>query len=236
MSKIRSPVGNGFLDALADVDFETIAPFLTERYLERDVVLHEPGEAVDDTYFPISCILSVITLMEDGRSVESCTIGRESAHGLLYALGAKSAFNRVVVQIGGGGLVMPGQRLREAATRSPALLESIARYAQGNDVQAEQSVACNALHDVESRLCRWILTAADRIDEPVLRLTQEYLAFMLGVQRTTVTAAAQALQAAGMISYRRGEITITDRSALEASVCECYGHVRQRFSKVVAGR
>jgi CRP-like cAMP-binding protein len=115
-------------------------------------------------------------------------------------------------------------------------LEAAARYAQGNDVQAEQSVACNALHDVEARLCRWILTAADRIDEPVLRLTQEYLAFMLGVQRTTVTAAAQSLQAAGMISYRRGEITITNREALETSVCECYAHVRSRFTKVVSGR
>ena len=103
-------------------------------------------------------------------------------------------------------------------------------------MQAEQSVACNALHDVEARLCRWILTAADRIDAPVLRLTQEYLAFMLGVQRTTVTAAAQSLQSAGMISYRRGEITITDRALLEASVCECYAHVRRRFVKVVNGK
>jgi CRP-like cAMP-binding protein len=236
MKKSRLLVGNAFLDSLKDAEFAILAPHLVEKFLPRDLVLHDPGAPVDDVFFPTSSILSVITLMEDGRSVESCTIGRESAHGLLYALGAKTAFNRVVVQIGGDALTMPGQRLRDAAMSNGALLEATARYAQGNDVQAEQSVACNALHDVEARLCRWILTAADRIDEPVLRLTQEYLAFMLGVQRTTVTAAAQSLQAAGMISYRRGEITITNREALEASVCECYGHVRNRFNKVVNGR
>jgi CRP-like cAMP-binding protein len=207
-----------------------------DKYLPRDLVLHEPGAQVEDVYFPVSSILSVITLMEDGRSVESCTIGRESAHGLLYALGAKTAFNRVIVQIGGSALVMPGQRIRELAISNPTLLEAMSRYAQGNDVQAEQSVACNALHDVEARLCRWILTAADRIDEPVLRLTQEYLAFMLGVQRTTVTAAAQSLQAAGLISYRRGEITLVDRPGLEERVCECYDHVRRRFTQVVGER
>jgi CRP-like cAMP-binding protein len=234
MKNARPLTGNGLLDSLDNREFEIVKPFLLEKYLDRDLVLHDPGTVVEDVYFPTSTILSVITLMEDGRSVESCTIGRESAHGLLYALGGKTAFNRVIVQVGGRSIHISAQRMREAASKSTSLLETITRYAQGNDLQVEQSVACNALHDVEARLCRWILTAADRIDEPVLRLTQEYLAFMLGVQRTTVTAAAQALQAAGMISYRRGEITVTNRDALEAAVCECYSTVKRRFGLVVA--
>jgi CRP-like cAMP-binding protein len=228
--------GNALLDGLNDADLNDLQPFLTSRELRRDSLLHAEGEIAEDVYFPAGAILSVIAQMEDGRAVECCSIGRESAYGLAFPFGAKTAVNRVIVQMPGRCYLAPVQRVRAVAARSPSLLEAMSRHLQGAGAQTEQSVACNALHDVEARLSRWILMSADRTDESPLPLTQEAMAFMLGVQRTTVTTAARALQSAGLISYRRGEITLIDRDALEDAACECYAAFRQKFHQVVNGR
>jgi CRP-like cAMP-binding protein len=220
------------LDGLSDADFAVIAPFLTARDAPRDSILYEEGAAVEEVCFPTGAVLSVISLTEDGRGVETCTIGYESAYGLLAVFGSRLASNRVIIQAPGRTLHAPAHRLAEASLKRPALLQSLVRHLEINALQVEQTVACNALHDVQSRLCRWILLSADRVDAPVLPLTQEALAYMLGVQRTTVTAAAVQLQAGGMISYRRGEITITDRAKLEATVCECYFAVRDKVARL----
>jgi CRP-like cAMP-binding protein len=195
--------------------------------------MHEPGDRSEVVYFPNGAILSVITLMEDGRGVESSTIGRESAHGLLSAFGSYYAHNRVVCQVAGQSFTMPAARLREAVSRSPLLAEGLVRHAQAHVAQVEQSVACNALHFVDERLARWILTAADRGDGRAVALTQEHLATMLGVQRTTVTQAARGLQASGLINYARGAIDIVDRPRLEDLACECYAVIRQKFGLLV---
>jgi CRP-like cAMP-binding protein len=231
----RTPTGNHLLDHLREADYGLLEPHLSSRMLARDTVLHEPGDKLDTIYFPCGAILSVITLMEDGRGVESSTIGRESAHGVLSAFGSFRAHNRVIVQIPGLSFFLPTARLREALQRSPTFADILIRYVQGNTAQVEQSVACNALHSVEERLSRWILMSADRGDGVRAPLTQEYLAIMLGVQRTTVTQAARSLQSAGLISYARGTISIADRRGLEDRVCECYGVVRQKFQVLIEG-
>jgi len=233
MNIARSSVGNSFLDHLQDADYGLLEPYLSEKMLDRDAVIHEPGDRVEVVYFPNGAVLSVITLMEDGRSVESSTIGRESAEGMLAAFGSQLAYNRVICQIRGHCFTMPTVRLKEAAAKSMALTDDLMRHIQGNTAQVEQSVACNALHNVEERLCRWILMSADRGDGKIVGLTQEYLAIMLGVQRTTVTQAARALQAAGLINYARGAIEIVNRKGLEETVCECYGVVNNKFSTLV---
>ena len=133
----------------------------------------------------------------------------------------------------GHGLQLPSIRLREAAYANPAIMEVLLRHARAILIQSEQSVACNALHHVEARLCRWLLMCHDRIDGGSLPLTQEFLSHMLGVQRTTVTAAASALQAAGLIRYARGVIEVLDRPGLEAGSCECYVAVQQKLEMVL---
>jgi CRP-like cAMP-binding protein len=229
MRTTRSFVGNSLLDHLDDANYGLLEPYLIEKFLDRDTVTHDPGDRIDTIYFPNGAILSVITLMEDGRGVESSTIGRESAQGLLAAFGSYKAYNRVIVQVPGPSFVMPTVRLKDAIAKSTALADHLIRHVQGNTAQVEQSVACNALHTVEQRLCRWILMSADRGNGKLVALTQEYLAIMLGVQRTTVTQAARTLQAAGLINYARGTIEIINRKGLEDTVCECYGVVRQKF-------
>jgi CRP-like cAMP-binding protein len=235
MKMVRAHSGNIFIDHLLDADYALIEPHLIGRNLERDAVIHNPGDRIDAAYFPNGSVLSVITLMEDGRGVESSTIGRESVEGVLAVFGSSRAYNRVICQIRGHCYIMPTARLKDAAQRSPTLADGLMRHLQGNTAQVEQSVACNALHNVEERLCRWILMSADRGDGKVVGLTQEYLAIMLGVQRTTVTQAARSLQAAGLINYARGAIEIVNRKGLEDAVCECYGVVNQKF-RLLVGR
>ena len=229
MKTARLFVGNSFLDNLQTADYAVLEPYITEKFLERDTTINDPGDRIDTVYFPNGAILSVITLMEDGRGVESATIGRESAQGVLSAFGSHKAYNRVICQVPGHCFMIPVVRLKEAAAKNPALADELVRYVQGNNAQVEQSVACNALHTVEQRLCRWILLSADRGDGRMVALTQEYLAIMLGVQRTTVTQAARTLQAAGLINYARGVIEIINRKGLEDTVCECYGVVKEKF-------
>jgi CRP-like cAMP-binding protein len=229
MRNARSFLGNSLLDHLEDAEYALLEPYLIEKFLDRDTVTHDPGDRMDTVYFPNGAVLSVITLMEDGRGVESSTIGRESAQGLLSAFGSHRAYNRVIVQVPGASFMMPTARLKDAIAKSPSMADHLIRHVQANTAQVEQSVACNALHTVEERLCRWILMSADRGNGRVVALTQEYLAIMLGVQRTTVTQAARTLQAAGLIHYARGAIEIVNRKGLEDTVCECYGVVRQKF-------
>jgi CRP-like cAMP-binding protein len=225
--------GNEFLDSLTAQDFALIESFLTQEHLAHNAVVTPLGAEVNSVLFPTGAILSIITMMEDGRGVESCTIGHESGYGLLNVLGSAAAFDRVISQVPGSALRIAGARLKAAATASPSLMDMILRHIQANLAQTQQSVACNALHPAEARLCRWLLMSRDRTRSQKLPLTQEFLGFMLGVQRTTVTAAARALQSAGLIRYSRGQIEILDHAGLEAGACECYAAVRERHAHLV---
>ena len=225
---------NYLLSAMDDGDMAALGPSLTEVALLAGQVLHPAGEMIDMVYFPSSAVVSVVTPTLDGRSVESATVGFESLAGLSAALSGEPSGSRVFTQVGGGAIRLPAARLRDRALESPSLMQLLLRHMDAGICQAQQSVACNALHDAGPRLARWLLMTQDRVAGPVIPLTQEYLAIMLGVQRTTVTLVASALKRAGLIKYRRGVITILDRDGLERESCECYAVSSQRFDKLLA--
>jgi CRP-like cAMP-binding protein len=224
---------NHFLGSLAEADLSRLKSDLTEVELERNQLLDEEGRPVAFVYLPINCVLSVVTVMRDGSEVESRTIGRESGYGLLQALGSPISYERTIAQVGGRCWRLPLEVLRRAATESEGVREAIVRHAQATLLQAAQSSACNSLHRAEQRLCRWLLLTQDRLDSDTVPLTQEHLAIMLGVQRTTVTATASHLQERGLIAYSRGRIRILDRPALERCACECYEAIRQGTARML---
>jgi CRP-like cAMP-binding protein len=195
---------------------------LHSRDLDAGHVLYEPGGDVDTVYFPAGCCLSVIKTMADGRAVETRTIGRESAFGLLHAVGSRHSLTRVVVQLPGGCHHISANHLARLADDSQTLRRSLIAHAQISAAQAEQSVACNVLHSVEQRLARWLLMSIDRTEQDPLNLTHEFLALMLGVQRTSVTVAARRMQEQAIIKYSRGRVSVLNRPALRRVVCECY--------------
>ena len=213
---------NRFLAALDPADLALIAPGLTDIELTTGEVLYQPGQRVETVYFPNSALISIVTAMQDGRSVEVSTAGFESVVGTVLALSGAPSHAQVFVQVPGKARKLAAARLREAAVSSPSLLRLLMRYVQQDIAFSEQSVACNALHGATARLARWLLVTQDRVDSTKIPLTQEYLAIMIGVQRTTATASALALKSAGLIRYMRGKIEILDRAGLEAAACECY--------------
>ncbi|MFZ4607898.1 MAG: Crp/Fnr family transcriptional regulator [Caulobacter sp.] len=224
---------NRLLASLSPVDFALISPQLTLIEMDKGRLICDPGDPIETIYFPHDCCISLMTLMESGLAVESATIGREGAFGLQAAIAPCEAMSRAIVQVPGRASRMSAAALSEACRRSPALMSLIDRHGEALFGHAIQSVACNALHSVEARFCRWLLTCRDRIDSDTVSLTQEFLADMLGVQRTTVTAIAGALQTRGLIAYRRGVVDILDRAGLEAVTCECYETVRQHYERLL---
>lgn len=223
---------NHFLASLAPEDFELLRPDLETVELRRDDRLAEAGHRLAFVHLPLNSILSIITVMRNGEQVESRTVGRESGYGLLQALGVPRSHERMLCQVAGAAVRIPVQTLSAAALRRPGLLRAIAAHAQVTQIQTSQTLACNALHSVGPRLARWLLMTQDRLGGDVLPLTQEHLSVMLGVQRTTVTAVAQELQAQGVIGYSRGRITVHSRRGLMARSCECYDDVEQSVAAI----
>ncbi|MCA0355681.1 MAG: Crp/Fnr family transcriptional regulator [Proteobacteria bacterium] len=224
---------NRFLSALPADDKALLAPHLSPVELEKGRLLYDPGDVIDQVYFPAHCVISLMTLMENGAAIESATIGREGALGLMAAAGPRQSLSRAVVQAPGGAFRMAAQSLNEAWNRSASLRDMVDRHNEALFGHAIQSAACNALHPVEARFCRWLLSYQDRIDTNTISLTQEFLADMLGVQRTTVTAVARTLQDKGLIRYRRGVVDILDREGLKGLACECYGTVRRGYERLL---
>lgn len=224
---------NRFLSALPADDKALLAPHLSPVELEKGRLLYDPGDLIDQVYFPADCVISLMTLMENGAAIESATIGREGALGLMAAAGPRQSLSRAVVQAPGGAFRMAAQSLNEAWNRSASLRDMVDRHNEALFGHAIQSAACNALHPVEARFCRWLLSYQDRIDTNTIGLTQEFLADMLGVQRTTVTAVARTLQDKGLIRYRRGVVDILHREGLKGLACECYGTVRRGYERLL---
>jgi CRP-like cAMP-binding protein len=213
---------NGLLCALDADTYRLVAPHLSHRPFDRGEVFYQPGDLVDQVYFPHSGVLSLLSVLDDGSAVETSTVGRESGVGLLAGLTRIQAFSRIIGQSPGVVSSIRASRLRAVAAESSKLRDVLIRHCDALLAHAQQSVACNALHDVEERFSRWLLTCHDRADGDELNVTQEFLAAMLGVQRTTVTQVAGLLQDAEVIRYQRGRVTITDRAGLERRACECY--------------
>jgi CRP-like cAMP-binding protein len=220
---------NFLLSALEPEDLAALSPGLTEIVLGSGEVLFEPGQQPDSVYFPGGACLSVVTILADGRTVENTSVGRESAVGLMEAITHRPATARAFAQIAGGAMRAPAALFRSRMLHSPALAQLTLLHVRANSVQAEQGVACNVAHDVPARLSRWLLMTQDRVGSKTFPLTQEYMAVMTGVQRSTVSLAASALKMRGVIDYSRGLVTILDRVSLERQACECYGIIGSQF-------
>ena len=233
MQRPNFQLQNLLLAALPSVDQGLLTPHLGHVELERGRLLYDPGDRIETVYFPHDGVISLMTLMENGAAIESATIGREGALGLSAAVSPRTSLLRAIVQTPTRGVRIGAGQLHEAWEKSPRIRELVDRHAEALFGYAIQSVACNALHSVEARFCRWLLTCHDRISTDTIALTQEFLADMLGVQRTTVTAVARALQEKGAIRYRRGVVDIIDRSILEQLACECYGVIRRTYERLL---
>ena len=224
---------NRLLSALSSEDFQHLAPQLTPVDLEKGRLLYDPGDSITTVYFPTEGVVSLLTLMESGEAIESATIGREGALGLQASIGPRESLSRAIIQVPGKALRVSATILQDLWRRSPSFRDLVDRHNEAVYGHAIQSVACNALHSVEARFCRWLLTCHDRISGDTVALTQEFLADMLGVQRTTVTAVARSLQEKGVIRYRRGVVDIIDRQGLQALTCECYGVIRKTYQRLL---
>jgi len=227
---------NRLLASLPADDFAYLSPQLTTVELERGRLLYDPGDRIDMIYFPHDGVISLMTLMENGAAIESATIGPEGALGLHAAVTQRRSMSRAIVQTPVRASRISATQLHDAWQRSARLRELVERHSEALFGHALQSVGCNALHSVEARFCRWLLTCHDRISTDTIALTQEFLADMLGVQRTTVTAVARSLQEKGAIRYRRGVVDIIDRASLEQIACECYGVIHRNYARLLPER
>ena len=218
-----SPTGNRVLDAMPKAEFSALLPHLRDVTLESGEVLHNPGETISHIYFPSSCALSVILWMRDGSGVEIATIGCEGLSGsVAIMLGSLKAPSQTLCQVPGTAKSLPLNVFKSAIRNGSKLHTLTQKYAQASVTLMGQSIACNRLHTLTERCARWLLLTHDRVRGDDFSLTQEFLAMMLGVHRPAVSLAAGALQQAGFIRYRRGQVTIVDREGLESASCECY--------------
>lgn len=225
---------NTLLRSLSPSDYEMVVQHAVTVPLRLKQDLVEAGEAIGYAWFPQRGMLSIVNDMEDGKtSIEVGVIGREGVVGLPLFHGRKSQPLRIMVQVAGEAKRIPAEAFARAIEDLPSLKDALHAYTLALMNQTGQQVACNRLHSLEQRCAKWLLTTHDHMDAEELPLTQELLAVMLGVRRPGVTVAAQALQDAGLIRYRRGRIAITDRCGLEKISCECYQRIRENYEDLL---
>jgi CRP-like cAMP-binding protein len=233
MSSIQR-LPNQLLQTLPDAEFEALRPRLRPFEMVREAVLAESGTTSQHVYLPHSGAISIVVSLSEGQAVEVAMIGRDSVVGALESLGdGISAFDAVVLFPGTASIVDIAD-FRLIAGQSATFRNLLARNEQAIFAQAQQSAACNAAHSVEARLSRWLLRARDLWDGTTLPMTQELLARLIGVQRNAISIVAHAFQQAGIISYSRGRIEITDSHALQATACECYQTVKTRYEQLLS--
>jgi CRP-like cAMP-binding protein len=222
------PVSNKLLAALPRTDFQFLAPHLTALQLAQGTVLYEPGDEVDEVYFPLSGMVSLVVVMRDGKAIETATVGREGAVGAMAGLGLHTFGVRAIVQLPAFASRISSPQLRKVAASRKPVADLCIQYNEVLLDHARVTAACNALHHVDARFCRWLLQTRDRAESDTINLTQEFLSEMIGVRRTSVTEVASKIQANGFISYSRGVIKILDLEALKATSCECYETLREQ--------
>ncbi|MCJ2123757.1 Crp/Fnr family transcriptional regulator [Methylobacterium sp. J-077] len=226
--------GNLLLDALREPDRALIAPHLEPVSFDKGASVFHAGSDVTHITFPCDqTVVALIIATRDGRCAETATIGREGAVGGIVSAGRVPASTEAVVQIGGPMLRLDAERLQDAKRRSTEVRNLFARYSDCLLAQVLQAAACNALHPIEQRCLRWLLTLQDRIGGDTLPITHELLASMLGVQRTYLTRILRTLQNQGLIRVGRGRITVLDRRAMSGAACECHGRVQRHFKTVL---
>jgi CRP-like cAMP-binding protein len=227
------PRENHLLAALPETDLRRISPRLELVDLALGKAVYESGRVFSNVYFPITSIVSLLYVLENGASAEISVVGNDGVVGIALFMGGESMPNRAVVQSAGKAYRLDGQTLKQEFSRSGAFQHLLMRYTLALFSQMAQTAVCNRHHSVDQQLCRWLLLSHDRLSGDELHMTQELIADMLGVRREGVTEAAGKLQQAGLIHYSRGMITIVDRPGLEARVCECYAVVRKEFKRLL---
>jgi CRP-like cAMP-binding protein len=221
-SPAREKPQNRILADLPESEYRRISPHLEPVNLPSGKIIYEVEQAIDYVYFPAGAMISLVTLMEDGKIVEVGLVGSDGMSGIVALMGQKNSPDRAIVQIPDGGVRARVEVIKAEFNRGGSLQKSLLRYAYTLMRQISQTAACNATHTAEERLSRWLLMCHDRVQSDELRLTQEFIAEMLATRRATVNVAATNLQSAGFIRYNRGIIRIIDRPGLAAFSCECY--------------
>jgi CRP-like cAMP-binding protein len=227
------PRTNQLLAALPDAEYARVLPHLESLSMELGRAIYESGSHQGYVYFPTTAIVSLLYVMEDGSSAEIAVAGNDGVVGIALFMGGESTPSRAVVQSAGHGYRLRENALISEFRQGGELQHVLLRYTQALITQMAQTAVCNRHHSVEQQLCRWLLLSLDRLASNELTMTQELIANMLGVRREGVTEAAGKLQAAGLIHYSRGKITVLDRPKLEARVCECYAVVKREYDRLL---
>ncbi len=228
------PTTNHLLGALPLADYLRLLPHLEPVLLPLGWAVYESGRRIGHVYFPTGGIVSLLYVMEDGASAAIAVTGNEGLVGISLFMGGESTTNRAIVQSAGQAYRLRARFLKEEFERGGELQHLLLRYTQALITQMAQTAVCNRHHSLEQQLCRWLLLSLDRLPSNELRMTQELIANMLGVRREGVTEAAQHLQDAGLIRYRRGRISVVDRPKLEQRVCECYAVVKRESDRLLS--
>ena len=233
MASSHSPKQNHLLAALTEEDYARLLPDLEPVAMPLGSALYESGGHLGYLYFPTSSIVSLLYVMESGASAEIAITGNDGLVGVFLFMGGESTPSRAVVQSAGDGYRLKASILKGEFALGGQFARLALRYTQALITQMAQTAVCNRHHEVDQQLCRWLLLSLDRLPGNELMMTQELIADMLGVRRGGVTEAAGKLQAAGLIHYHRGKITVLDRPKLERRVCECYGVVKREYARLL---
>lgn len=224
---------NLLLTRLPEPDRERLLRTAQPVPLKYKDLLEDPGTPAEFVYFPVAGAVSVLNLMTDGTGIEVAIIGREGVAGLQSCLFSGVATTRLIVQVPGEAIRLPSEAFRQEVERSGPVRRLLFRYAGAIFKELAQSIACNGLHPVSRRCCRWLLLTHDRVGDVTFPMTHEFMAEMLGVRRPTVSEVLKDLMTAGLLRYARGQIVVLDRAGLETRACECYRAVRDEFDRVV---
>jgi CRP-like cAMP-binding protein len=224
---------NQLLAALPDAEWQRWLPALESVDMPLGQVLYESGNTLSHVYFPITSIVSLLYVMEDGASAEIAVVGNEGIVGVSLFMGGGSTPSRAVVQSAGQGLRLAAHMMKDEFNKNGPVLHLLLRYTQALITQMSQTAVCNRHHSLDQQLCRWLLLSLDRLQGNELVMTQELIANMLGVRRVGVTEAALSLGREGLIRYTRGRIAVLDRAGLEKRTCECYAVVKQEYDRLL---
>src|SRR5271170_4596225 len=226
---------NRLLASLPNLEWQRWSTALELIQMPLGEVLYEPGVALKHVYFPLTSIVSLLYVMENGASAEIAVVGNEGIVGVSLFMGGESTPSRAVVQSAGSGCRLNAQLMKEEFNRAGPVLHLLLRYTQALITQMAQTAVCNRHHSVDQQLCRWLLLSLDRLEGDELVMTQELIANMLGVRREGVTEGALNLQKLGLIKYARGHITVLNRAGLEKRTCECYAVVKREYDRLLPG-
>ena len=229
---LRQLSENQFLNELPHADFALLEPYLRIVSLDRGMPLYEDGDAISAVHFPLKGMISLVTVTSEGDSIEAGTIGVDGIVGGMTAFGLHIAPTKAIVQIPAVLAEIPAGRFRAAAAKSEAIRDLCVRYNEVQLIQARVTVACNALHSIEQRFCKWLLQSREVTDDGAVSLTQEFMAQMLGVQRSSVSQVATKMQRLGYISYVRGQIRILNRPGLEETACDCVDSIVHKIHAI----